>query len=57
MTSERTLAQRLHAIANAMATGDLPPYEKEPVPLSRGDLNMLVKALLLLDTIRDAVKQ
>lgn len=50
MTQERELADRLFAIGKSMDA--LPPYEKDRVPLSRGELAMIVKALVLLDAIR-----
>lgn len=52
MSDAEELAHRLASAAVAMANANVPPYEKEAVQLSLGDLNLLVKSLKLADAVR-----
>lgn len=56
MTDIDALAYKLAEQHRAMATGNVPPYESEPVPLNAGELTLLTTALRLLEAVRFATK-
>jgi hypothetical protein len=57
MSTHRDLALRLNEIVKQMEREKVPPYRDEPVNLSRGELQMIVSALLVVDAISVAIKR
>lgn len=55
MSDTQALLHRLASEAGARRDGM--PTQREPVQLHVGELNLIIRALILLDAVRSATKQ